>query len=53
MERLVSIFFQGVMEFPGGFVTAVAQWHGFNPWPRNFCMPKKKKSVLKPWRMVK
>lgn len=38
MERLVSIFFQGVMEFPGGFVTAVAQWHGFNPWPRNFHM---------------
>ena len=49
MERLVSIFFQGVMEFPGGFVTAVAQWHGFNPWPRNFYMPqvqqKKKKKV--------
>ena len=31
------------LEFPGGLAvkdTALSMlWHGFDPWPRNFCMP--------------
>ena len=56
----MSLIFKKNQEFPCGpagyissVVTAVAQvlrWHGFDPWPGNFCMPwvwaKKKKELL-------